>query len=153
MITALVVLGFYRFQPLSASVVMMDPFLRWPVLVLIFSSAGLATYPLEYGWKLWRNKRQHSKRLSRLVLRLQRLTPNEKKVLQRYLELGETTCGWGRGGGAVDILSRDGILYLLYADPKPSARIDVYAIDDDAWKYLSSHPELVDLRPVTPHQA
>jgi hypothetical protein len=72
-----------------------DPFWRWPVLTMVFSSAALATWPIEYVWN-W----------VRVVSRLNTLTPHEKKVLQRYLLEESRALRWGRLGGTVDALAK-----------------------------------------------
>lgn len=144
MITCVIVLWLRWFQPFRIAVE--DPFWHWPILVLIVSSSGLATYPLEHVWKKWATKRAESESTKKCITRLKNLTPNEKAVLRRYLEEETTTAKWGRGGGAVETLARDGILSWLLSDPfMTSVSLEIYAINEVAWKHLKAHPELVDL--------
>jgi hypothetical protein len=156
MIASLAVVGLYWFEPFRAA--MKDTFLRWPILALVISTSGLATYPLEYAWKALRARREKNKAREKYIARLNDLTPYEKHVLARYLENESTTENWERGGGTVDTLARDGILILLYSSPDNVITYtpDTYAINEVAWKHLNAHPELIGLRrprPVTPPPA
>lgn len=125
----------FAFQPFESTI--KDPFWRVPLFMLVFGCAGLATYPPHALGKWLSHK-------ITIISRLKDLTPHEKKVLRRYLENQSTAEAWGRGGGSVDTLCRDGILVLLSTDPDPKNRLpDVYGIERTAWKYIRSHPELI----------
>jgi Super-infection exclusion protein B len=143
MLGSAAVLCLWQYQKFADAI--KDPLLRWPVLILVFSAAGLVTYPVEHGWK-WAHAKHKNKSLSRkIIARLANLTPHEKKVLQRYLMEESTTENWDRGG-PVEALARDGILSLLASDQNPNnLKPYIYAINDVAWKQLNAHPELIDL--------
>jgi hypothetical protein len=72
--------------------------------------------------------------------------------LQNYLQDESRTYTFGREGGAADVLTRDGILHLSPKTPEPvygQVIVDLYFIDEDVWKHLHKHPELIDLIPNT----
>ena len=154
-IAAFTFLGLFWKVPAFA-VALKDPYARWALIVLIVSVAGLVTYPLEHGGRKLQERRKNAALNRKILARLAELTPHEKKVLQRYLQEESTTASWGRGGGTVDALARDGILVFLVSDQEHVTQApDVYAINNYAWKHLNSHPELIGielLRPVTPPQ-
>lgn len=116
---------------------MKDPIWRWPVLVGTVAASGLLIYPIDLG--LTRR---------RILTRLEHLTGNEKHVLQRYLQNDSRAENWGRGGGTVDVLKHDGILFLVAENLPRTSSMDTYAISPIAWKRLKEHPELIDLEPI-----
>jgi hypothetical protein len=99
---------------------MKDPFWRWPVFVLMLSSAGLITYPLEYAWKRIDSRRKRIASRKAILMRLEKLTPDEKLVLRQYLQTESTVAAWNRVGGVVNALAHDGILSLLASDSTPA---------------------------------
>ena len=144
MISASMVLLLRGYQPMGDF--LRDSFWRWPLLAFIISAAGLGTYPLESGWKRIVTKRQRGVEVRRIIARLAKLTPNEKKVLGDYISEETRVRRWGRFVGTVDALAHDGILILIASDISPKNLIpDLYRINESAWEYLRGHPELVDL--------
>jgi hypothetical protein len=116
----------------------------WLLVALIGSSTMLVTYATEYGWK----RIAERKRKKKIIVRLSDLTIHERKTLQNYLQCEARSYAFGREGGAADVLARDGILHLSPKTPDPmfgSVPVDLYFIDEDVWKYLHKHPELIDL--------
>jgi hypothetical protein len=145
MLSSIIILALWQFQPFRET--MKDPFLRWPFLALIVSVTGLVTYPAGSAWKARQVKRHEAASAKKCVARLNNLTPHEKKVLRRYLEEQTTAHNWGKGGGTVDVLARDGVLSLIWTDPDIRRNLvpDTYAMNEVAWRHLNAHPELIDL--------
>jgi hypothetical protein len=135
-------LFFALFQVAQFSAAIKDPILRWPTLLLLVASSFFVTFPLGLAGKTLAAKRENWKRLSRL----KDLTAHEKKVLSKYLENESTVEAWDRGGGAVNVLARDGILSLITSDPDDRNLLpDSYAIDATVWKHLKKHPDLLKI--------
>ena len=118
------------------------------LLLLAFfgSSSLMVTYGVEYGLK----RTSERKRKRKLIARLSDLTVHEKKALQNYLQDENRAYTFGREGGAADVLVRDGVLHLSSRTPEPmygQILVDLYFIEEDAWKHLHKHPELIELTP------
>ena len=149
-----IIFGLRNWSPIA--ILLKDSFWRWPAIIFVIGISVLVTYPLESGWKAFSATWKDWRRSRVVIARLTELTQDERHVLSQYIHDGTKTCNFGRGGGVVDLLAHDGILYLLTpnADVIASAHLETYAIAGIAWKYLNTHPELVGLepRPVTPPQ-
>lgn len=123
-----------------------DNFLRGLLLVALLSTFGLATYPLEHGWKAFAKRRSGKKMEQKIFARLQHLTPEESRMLRAYIEQRRTTVSFAPYEGVVEVLAKDGILHLIAHNPDAHVLLsDTYTIDPIAWRHLNAHPDLIGL--------
>jgi Super-infection exclusion protein B len=111
------------------------------VLVFMFSSAMLLSYPIEYvarnshGWAM---DRIYWKRIKE---RLHNLSEDEKHVLRPYITNNKRTNYFYLNNGTVAELCLCRILYI------PNTRYLMshvpHTMSDRVWKYLHKHPELL----------
>ncbi len=115
----------------------------WIGLIFILSFALLVSHITIQVWS-WVNKKYLSrKRLNASKNRLRNLTPDEKKILQRYILKQTKTQSLDIRDGAVNGLVNENILYR-------SSNVGMMTIFDHniqpwAWEFLNKNKDLISL--------
>jgi len=131
----------HRFHPFAEA--MKDPFWRLPWLALIMCFWALATYPIEWSWKILAARRHDGHESKKRIAYLKNLTKKEKKALQAYISQGTKTARWNVDSGVIAGLVGNSVLYRA---SKYGNAVGGFAfnISDWAWAYLLDHPEYIE---------
>jgi hypothetical protein len=111
-------------------------------LTLLGTGVYLATYPLHTLCKRGAQYVHEMRTIHIWKNRLHRLTFEEKKLLQSYLQRHTHTRRWNLGSGVVEGLVRDGI---LFRSSNAGSVVEGFAYNITSWAYddIAKHPELV----------
>jgi hypothetical protein len=120
---------------------MQDHLWRWPLIVLVTSFAGLATYPTEIVWKHFRRAPNARKRKEQLTFRLKGLTRGEKEVLREFIVNKSRTRDFRATDGDVPSLTKEGMLEMITV---AALGIAGFRIAEEVWQYLLENPKTLD---------
>lgn len=93
------------------------------------------------AWVAW--KRLRAKAI------IAQMSSEERRVLRRFIHHDSKTLAFSRGDGTPEVLKRQGFTTRLEG-LSDARRPCTFAIQEWAWRYLKSHPEVVDDLPKDP---
>jgi len=113
----------------------------WISLAFLFSSLVTLSYPIEHGWRASHKYVMTLIFWQRIKNRLEKLDPEEKNILSRYVTGKTKTQTFFFDNGAVANLRLCRILFIPVTRYEPH-RVP-HSINERVFDYLREHPELL----------